>query len=120
MGQNPEDFARGVRKEERGCLGVDGRDGSGNKLTPQQIKTALKINQIANEREDDFDKIARDLNLKIDKIAQHIVNLPSPEGTRQIVKKVDAKKVFGQKRNSLYDGMMEKKRSVGMFDKIKS
>ena len=48
MGKNPglvdnEEYARQMRRE-RECIGVDGRDGSGKRLTPQQIKTALKIN----------------------------------------------------------------------------
>ena len=28
---------------ERECIGVDGKDGMGEQMTPQQIKTALKI-----------------------------------------------------------------------------
>lgn len=39
-------------------LGVEGKDGQGELLTPQQIKTALKINQEAAEREAEFESIA--------------------------------------------------------------
>ena len=28
---------------DRLCIGVDGKDGKGEQMTPQQIKTALKI-----------------------------------------------------------------------------
>ena len=73
---------------QKDCIGVDGRDGTGKRLTPQQIKTALKINQVSTEREDDMDSIARSLGLPIDHIAQQIINLPSPDGTRQVVKKI--------------------------------
>lgn len=54
------------RKE---VIGVDGRDGFGSMMTPQQIKTALKINQIAAEREAEFESIATDLGLDIDRLA---------------------------------------------------
>lgn len=39
-------------------MGVEGQDGQGEMLTPQQIKTALKINQEAAEREAEFESIA--------------------------------------------------------------
>jgi hypothetical protein len=35
-------------------------------MTPQQIKTALKINQIAAEREAEFESIALQLGLDIE------------------------------------------------------
>jgi hypothetical protein len=35
-------------------------------MTPQQIKTALKINQMAAERETEFEQIARQLGLDIE------------------------------------------------------
>ena len=57
-------------KNYRDCIGVDGRDGTGKRLTPQQIKTALKINQGACERTDEFDNIAAHLGLPIEEIAQ--------------------------------------------------
>lgn len=38
---------------------VLGEDGLNNRLTPQQIKTALKINQLAAERETEFEEIAK-------------------------------------------------------------
>ena len=48
MGRSPsivgnEEHTRALRRE-KDCLGVDGRDGTGRRLTPQQIKMALKIN----------------------------------------------------------------------------
>jgi hypothetical protein len=45
---------------------VLGEDGNNNRLTPQQIKTALKINQLAAEREMEFEIIALQLGLDIE------------------------------------------------------
>lgn len=45
---------------------VQGEDGLKNRMTPQQIKTALKINQMAAERETEFELIARQLGLDIE------------------------------------------------------
>ena len=56
-------------KERDQCIGVDGKDGRGERLTPQQIKTALKINKDAAEKDADFESIANQLNLQIDRIA---------------------------------------------------
>jgi hypothetical protein len=47
MGKNYTDEFGGYSKtwkKEKECIGVDGKDGRGERLTPQQIKTALKIN----------------------------------------------------------------------------
>lgn len=60
----------------------------GDRLTPQQIKTALKINQIAAEREADFESIAKQLGLDIDREALNLVSAPSPTGRRQIVRRI--------------------------------
>lgn len=67
-------------------LQVDGKNGKGENLTPQEIKTALKINQDAQMKQFDFESIAHGLNLNLEHLAQEIVRLPSPKGTRQIVK----------------------------------
>lgn len=69
-------------KNYRDCIGVDGRDGTGKRLTPQQIKTALKINQGASHKVDEFDLMAAQMGLPIEKIAQELINFPSPHGTR--------------------------------------
>ena len=69
-------------KNYRDCIGVDGRDGTGKRLTPQQIKTALKINQGASQKVDEFDLMAAQMGLPIEKIAQELINFPSPHGTR--------------------------------------
>lgn len=67
---------------------VQGTDGFGDRLTPQQIKTALKINQMAAERETEFEQIARQLGLDIEHQAQLLVAAPSPKGSRQVVRQV--------------------------------
>lgn len=93
------EMGKGV-KEENGALkkgwatdqtivGVDGRDGLGSMMTPQQIKTALKINQIAAEREAEFESIAETLGIDIDKIALDLVSAPSPTGRRQVVRRIN-------------------------------
>ena len=76
--------------KERECIGVDGKDGLGEQMTPQQIKTALKIHQLAAEKEADFEAIAKDLGLDIEGMALHIVSEPSPTNRRQTVRKVNA------------------------------
>lgn len=58
-------------------------------MTPQQIKTALKINQIAAEREAEFESIAETLGLDIDRIALELVSAPSPTGRRQVVRRIN-------------------------------
>ena len=51
-------------------------------MTPQQIKTALKIHKDACEKEADFEAIAMDLGLNIEQIALDIVSAPSPTNCR--------------------------------------
>ena len=60
--------SNGQSRQSREILGVDGIDG-GELMTPQQIKTALKIHKAAQEKEDDFDGIAKLIGLDIDKMA---------------------------------------------------
>lgn len=38
-----QDSAGFLKKPKKECIGVDGKDGLGEQMTPQQIKTALKI-----------------------------------------------------------------------------
>ena len=78
------------RSKERECIGVDGKDGRGEQMTPQQIKTALKIHQLAGEKEADFESIAATLGLDIEAQAYALVSEPSPKNTRQTVRKVNA------------------------------
>jgi len=47
---------------------IDGT-GGGERMTPQQIKTALKIHKLAQEKEEDFEKIASNLGIDIEKLA---------------------------------------------------
>lgn len=63
-----------------------GKDGLGNALTPYQIKQALKINAQHAEREHEFENIAHELGIDIEKIAQNLISLPSPDHKRQIIK----------------------------------
>ena len=81
--------------KERKCIGVDGKDGFGEQMTPQQIKTALKIHQLAAEKEADFESIACQLGLDIENMALNIVSLPSPTNRRQIVRKINAPSAKG-------------------------
>jgi len=48
----------------------------------------LKINQLAAEREADFESIANQLGLNIEKLAYELVSAPSPTGNRQIVRRI--------------------------------
>ena len=70
-------------------MGVDGI-GGGERLTPQQIKTALKIHKASKEKEDDFEGIAKLVGLDIQKMAIDIVEAPSPNNRRQIVRQKNA------------------------------
>ena len=70
------------KKSNHLCIGVDGKDGYGEQMTPQQIKTALKIHQLAAEKEADFESIAAQLGLDIEGLAQRIVEQPSPSNRR--------------------------------------
>ena len=67
---------------------AQGLDGQGEMLTPQQIKTALKINQQAQEKQDEFEALAIELDLDVEMVAQQLIRAPSPRGTRQIVRNV--------------------------------
>ena len=64
-------------------------------MTPQQIKTALKIHQLAAEKEADFESIATQLGLDIEGMALQIVSEPSPTNRRQTVRKVNAPSMKG-------------------------
>jgi len=66
--------------EEISALGVDGQDGKGKNLTRNQIKSALKKSQ--NNKDLDIDTLASEINLQIDDIAQELIDLPSPTGSR--------------------------------------
>lgn len=68
---------------------VLGKDGHGETLTPQQIKTALKIQQQAMDEENEFDDLALQIGFDPEQRAQEIINLPSPTGSRQIVSRIN-------------------------------
>lgn len=61
---------------------VQGRSGLGDELTPQQIKTALKVSQDAEVEHNEFIRLAYSLKIDVEKIAQDLIALPSPQGTR--------------------------------------
>ncbi len=67
--------------QEKPIVGVDGT-GGGERMTPQQIKTALKIHKMAAEKEADFESIATKLGLNIEQLALQIVSAPSPTNRR--------------------------------------
>ena len=69
-------------------MNIDGKSGLGQKLTASEIRQALKLNETASYFEDDYDTIAKNINLSIETIAQQIVSIPSPEGSRHIIKKI--------------------------------
>ena len=52
------------------------------------MKTALKLHQLAAEKEADFESIASQLGLDIDAMALKIVRESSPTNRRQVVRKV--------------------------------
>ena len=74
--------SRGQLQPPKEIVGVDGMGFGGERMTPQQIKTALKIHKMAKEKEEDFEKIASNLGLDIDKMALDIVSAPSPTNRR--------------------------------------
>ena len=66
-------------------ISIEGRDGSGKKLTKKEVRTALKLNKDAERYDDDLHKIQDELHMNIEKSAQKLIAMPSPAGTRQIV-----------------------------------
>ena len=98
--------SRGQLQPPKEIAGVDGMGFGGERMTPQQIKTALKIHKLAKEKEEDFEKIASNLGLDIDKMALDIVSAPSPTNRRQIVRRVKGEgneSTMGGKRQSFAD-----------------
>jgi hypothetical protein len=57
-------------------------------MTPLQIKQALKIHNNNTEKEMEFERIAEQLGINVEGLAQEIVQMPSPKGTRQIVRQI--------------------------------
>lgn len=51
----------------------------------------MKIHQLASERTEDYDLLADELNLNIEEDADEIINLDSPTGSRQILRKYNVK-----------------------------
>lgn len=78
-------------RKYRECQGLEGKDGLGTPLTPIQIKTAMKIHQLAAEKTEDYDLLAIELNLNIDEDADGIIKEHSPLGSRQILRKYNVK-----------------------------
>lgn len=67
---------------------VYGDNGQGQSMTPLQIKQALKIHNNNTEKEMEFERIAERLGINVENLAQEIVQMPSPKGTRQIVRSI--------------------------------
>lgn len=74
-------------RTSRETQGLDGRTGKGTALTPIQIKTAIKVHQLASEKTEDYDVLASELELDIDADALGIISCASPTGYRQIISK---------------------------------
>ena len=81
-------------RQSRETQGLDGKDGFGNPLTPLQIKTAIKIHQMAADKKEDYDMLADELDLDIEKDALQVIDDGSPVGTRQIVRKFNVKQEY--------------------------
>lgn len=94
-------YSKPWHNSEDQTVAVDGKDGRGEILTPQQIKTALKLNQMSAEKEADFETISESLKLEIDKLALELIGRPSPAGTRQIVKQITASAVFNASKSGM-------------------
>ena len=60
-------------------------------MTPMQIKTAMKVHQLASEKEEDYDLLAKELNLDIEADAEAMISENSPTGSRQILRKYNIK-----------------------------
>lgn len=67
---------------------VYGDNGQGQSMTPLQIKQALKIHNNNTEKEMEFERIAEQLGINVEGLAQEVVQMPSPKGTRQIVRQI--------------------------------
>jgi hypothetical protein len=57
-------------------------------MTPLQIKNALKIHYNQAEKEAEFERIAEQIGIDIEQLAQDIVAVSSPLGSRQIVRSI--------------------------------
>ena len=64
---------------------IEGRDGSGKKMTKKEVRSALKLNKDAERYDEDLHKIQDELEMNIERSAQKLIAMPSPAGTRQIV-----------------------------------
>ena len=69
------------------CQGLEGWDALGAKLTPLQIKNGFRLHKIAEEKPEDYDLLAQELNLNIDEDALDLIEEHSPTCSRQILRK---------------------------------
>lgn len=69
-------------RQSRECAGYEGHNGLGDPLTPLQIKTAIKIHDLAKDKEEDYERLAKDLNLEITDEIEMLLNEDSPIGSR--------------------------------------
>ena len=66
---------------------MEGWDALGTKLTPLQIKNGFRLHKIAEEKPEDYDLLAQELNLNIDEDALDLIEEQSPTRSRQILRK---------------------------------
>lgn len=78
-------------RTSRETQGLDGRTGRGATMTPIQIKTAIKVHQMAGEKTEDYDILASEMDLDIEADAIGIITCDSPTGSRQIISKFNVK-----------------------------
>ena len=69
------------------CQGMEGWDALGAKLTPLQIKNGFRLHKIAEEKPEDYDLLAQELNLNIDEDALDLIEEHSPTCSRQILRR---------------------------------
>jgi hypothetical protein len=69
-------------------LVVQHTDGTGRPLTPQQVKFAMKLQKENENKEEEFESIARTLGIDVDGEALKIVNKQSVTGKRQVVRRI--------------------------------
>ena len=66
------------------------KDGSGNPLTPQQVRFALKLQKENENKEEEFESIAKTLGIDVEALAGEILAKESPDGRRQVVRRLNA------------------------------
>jgi hypothetical protein len=73
-----------------GQLLISHNDGKGNHLTPQQVRFALKLQKENENKEEEFESIAKTLGIDVEALAEGILANDSPDGRRQVVRRLNA------------------------------